>query len=49
VCAHIATQAGKEGLASERLGNYGFSLQALEQMPGLALLLEPYIGGLGAY
>lgn len=45
LAAYFATQAGKEGLASERIGNYSYSLQVLDQVPGLSLLLERYLCG----
>ena len=48
LCAYFATQASKEGLASERIGNYGYSLQTIQQIPGLSLILDPYISGLAA-
>lgn len=48
LCAYFATQAGKEGTASEKIGNYSYNLQAMNEIPGLALILDPYICGVEA-
>lgn len=44
LAAVLSGQAGKEGIASEKIGDYSYSLQDLEQTsPGAYKLLAPYI------
>jgi len=47
LAAAIWGQAGKEGLASEKIGDYSYSLQEIKtEMPGAFSFLSPYINRL---
>ena len=44
MAAYFAGEGGGKGLKSETLGKYSYTMQDVEQIPGLLLLLAPYLG-----
>jgi hypothetical protein len=44
MAAYFAGEGGGKGLKSETLGKYSYTMQDVEQVPGLLLLLAPYLG-----